>query len=128
MGDSRCGFFRWCNLFRLIEHPDGSLSITLQLLRFECRNNRLGRQAQDLASPFERSLDVRTNVFVADPVEKTAVFHHQQRMCMGTAQNQVLVFAVQPFVEIFQRISLKNYSRADFAADLIAGSPAIGRK
>jgi len=47
---------------------------------------------------------VRANILAADAVQKTRLVHYEQRLGMGTAQDQVLAAFAKLFIKVLQCI------------------------
>ncbi len=73
------------------------------------------RQAQDFPRPLERMLQVGANVFTAQPIQETCLVHHEQRLGMRPAQDQVFLALVQPLVKVFQGIEARGINRQGFS-------------
>src|ERR1051325_5639461 len=52
----------------------------------------------------ERSIDVRADVFFAEPVEEPSLAHHEKRLCVRSAQNEMFAAPRETVVQILQSV------------------------
>ena len=58
---------------------------------------------------------VGADVLPPEPVQETRLVHHEQRLGMRSAQNQMFLAPAQPFVEVLERIKSRGINRQDFS-------------
>jgi hypothetical protein len=55
---------------------------------------------EDFARAREGEINIRTNIFAAESVEESGLVHHEQRLGVRPAEDEMLAAADEAFVEI----------------------------
>src|ERR1017187_7166371 len=76
---------------------------------------RRRRQAENFPGAVQRKLDVGADVFPTEPVEKPRLVHHEQRLRVRPAQNEVLAAGMQLAVKILEGVKSRGVNRQNFS-------------